>query len=111
MSKNSISNISLSDKNEVISEIIDFYNIAEDFVTVIDKIDNPILKNSYVLAVDDFIDNLDIECKIIYKEYSELTTKNKVSKKSAKKIADALCNIRNISNDAINRLKQLSFDN
>ena len=91
-----ISNISLKSKNFVFDIIVGFYDIAEEFISLIDKTENPVMKNSYIIAVDGLIEKLDKSSRIISDEYIEILNKNKVSKKSSQKIVNALDEIQNI---------------
>ena len=91
-----ISNISLKSKNFVFDIIVGFYDIAEEFISLIDKTENPVMKNSYIIAVDGLIEKLDQSSRIISDEYIEILNNNKVSKKSAQKIINALDEIQNI---------------
>ncbi len=91
-----ISNISLKSKNFVFDIIVGFYDIAEEFISLIDKTENPVMKNSYIIAVDGLIEKLDQSSRIISDEYIEILNNNKVSKKSSQKIINALDEIQNI---------------
>ncbi len=91
-----ISNISLKSKNFVFDIIVGFYDIAEEFISLIDKTENPVMKNSYIIAVDGLIEKLDQSSRMISDEYIEILNNNKVSKKSSQKIINALDEIQNI---------------
>ena len=91
-----IGNISLKSKNFVFDVIVGFYDIAEEFISLIDKTENPVMKNSYIIAVDGLIEKLDQSSRIISDEYIKILNNNTVSKKSAQKIINALDEIQNI---------------
>lgn len=91
-----ISNISLKSKNFVFDIIVGFYDIAEEFISLIDKTENPVMKNSYIIAVDGLIEKLDQSSRIISDEYIKILNNNTVSKKSSQKIINALDEIQNI---------------
>jgi hypothetical protein len=90
-----ISNISLKSKKFVFDIINGFYDIAEEFVSLIDITENPVMKNSYIVAVDGLIEKLDRASRMISDEYIEILNNNKVSKKSSQKIVNALDEIKN----------------
>ena len=92
---NIINNISLKSKKFVFDIIVGFYDTAEEFVSIIDKTENPVMKNSYIIAVDGLIEKLDLASRVISDEYIEILHKNKVSKKSSQKIINALDEIKN----------------
>ena len=91
-----ISNISLKSKNFVFDIIVGFYDIAEEFISLIDKTENPVMKNSYIIAVDGLIEKLDQSSRIISDEYIKILNNNTVSKKSSQKIINALDEIQTI---------------